>query len=266
MLSILKRIRKQIRLFKNKKKEPYLSLYRLLGFVPDRIELYEQAFVHRSITSNQFGKNSNNERLEFLGDAILDAIIADVVFSRYPYRREGFLTNTRSKIVKRETMNRIALELGIDKRMSSLPYAMSHHKFMYGNALEALIGAIYLDRGFQFCRNFVETQIVNKYIRLDKLANQEVNFKSRLLEWGQKMRLTVEFELIEEFRDAEGTPVFQTSVTVEGNSLGIGVGGTKKESQQIAARKVLTKINRDRSVKQLIERLTAAAVEPHFSK
>ncbi|MDR0699986.1 MAG: ribonuclease III [Tannerella sp.] len=252
---MFKSIYKRIRLFKLKNKEPYLSLYNILGFYPDNIELYEQAFIHRSLSLTQVGKRGNNERLEFLGDAVLDAIIADVVYQHFPYKKEGFLTNTRSKIVQRESLNQIALELGVDKKVTSMPYATAHHKYMYGNALEALIGAIYLDQGYECCCKFVKERIVNKHISLDKLANREVNFKSRLLEWGQKTKLHIEFDLIESFTDKDGNPVFQTSVSLEGTPLGIGTGSTKKESQQLAAKNMIRKIHKDRVVKQLIEEL-----------
>ncbi|MDR1380794.1 MAG: ribonuclease III [Tannerella sp.] len=231
-----------------------MSLYNILGFYPDKVELYEQAFIHRSVmTGDQ--KRGNNERLEFLGDAVLDAIIADIVYRHFPNKKEGFLTNTRSKIVQRESLNQIALELGIDKKVSSMPYATAHHKYIYGNALEALIGAIYLDQGYRRCCKFVEDRIINRHISLDKLASREVNFKSRLLEWGQKTKLRIEFDLIETFTDEEGKPVFQTSVSLEGTPLGIGIGGTKKESQQLAAKSVIRKIHKDGDVRRLIESL-----------
>jgi len=246
----------RIRLFSVKKnKEFYLFLYNILGFYPHDIALYEQAFVHRSVSPISYGENCNNERLEFLGDAILDAIIADIVFNHFSNKREGFLTNTRSKIVQRETLNQIALELGLDKKFSSMPYAALHHKYLYGNALEALIGAIYLDRGYDRCRKFIQERIINKYISLNKLAGQEVNFKSRLLEWGQKTKLSIEFDLIETFTDEDGKPVFQTSVLLEGNPIGIGIGNTKKESQQLAAKKAIRRINKDKDVRKLVENL-----------
>ena len=252
---IFKRIHRWVRLFRRKNKEPYLSLYNILGFYPDDLQLYEQAFIHRSIASSHYEKRSNNERLEFLGDAVLDAVIADIVYKHFPNKREGFLTNTRSKIVQRESLNNIALALGIDKKVSSLPYATTHHKYMYGNALEALIGAIYLDQGYRRCCKFVEERIINKHISLDSLASREVNFKSRLLEWSQKTKLHIEFDLVETFNDDEGNPVFQTSVSIEGTPLGKGIGSTKKESQQLAAKTVIRKIHKDKEVQQLIENL-----------
>jgi ribonuclease-3 len=227
----------------------------MLGFLPNNVELYEQAFIHRSITPIPYGANCNNERLEFLGDAVLDIIVADIVFNHFPTKREGFLTNTRSKIVQRESLNQIAIELGLDKKVASMPYAALHNKYLYGNALEALIGAIYLDQGYKFCYNFVKERIINKYISLNKLAGQEVNFKSRLLEWGQKAKLNIEFDLTETFTNEEGKPVFQTSVLLEGMHIGEGTGNTKKESQQIAAKKAIRKIHKNKDINQLLENL-----------
>jgi len=251
----------RIRLFTIKNKEPYLSFYRMLGFFPKNIALYEQAFIHRSITHTSYGKYCNNERLEFLGDAVLDVIVADIVYNHFPAKREGFLTNTRSKIVQRESLNHIAVELGIDKKVTSMPYAAVHNKYLYGNALEALIGAIYLDKGYAFCYKFVKERIVNQYVSLNKIAGQEVNFKSRLLEWGQKEKLNIVFDLIESFIDEEGNPVFQTSVSLEGTPIGIGIGNTKKESQQIAAKKAIKRINKDQELRSRIENLKQPPAE-----
>ena len=258
---ILKGIRNKIRLLTIKNKEPYLSLYHILGFIPNDIKLYERAFIHRSVSPTSFGENSNNERLEFLGDAVLDVIIADIVFHHFPNKREGFLTNTRSKIVKRESLNHIALELGLDKKVSSLPYAAVHNKYLFGNALEALIGAVYLDQGYEGCHQFVKERIIDRYVSLNKLAGQEVNFKSRLLEWGQKSKLQIEFNLIETYEDEDGKPVFQTNVTLEGTLLGTGIGNTKKESQQMAAKAAFKKINKDREIRAYIEFLKFKAQE-----
>ena len=252
---IFKRLYNQIRLFTLKKKEPYASLYAILGFYPKNITFYEQAFIHRSMSATPNGKFNNNERLEFLGDAILDAIVADIVYNHFPNKREGFLTNTRSKIVQRESLNHIALEFGLDKKVTSMPYAAVHNKFLFGNALEALIGAIYLDQGYKYCCKFVQERIINKHISLDKIASQEVNFKSRLLEWSQKTKLNIVFDLMETYTDEEGKPTFQTSVSLEGILLSVGLGNTKKESQQSAAKTAIKKINKDKEVRLLIENL-----------
>ena len=247
--------RKIKRLF-SRKEEPYFSLYQMLGFYPKNIRLYEQAFIHRSSSIDTGeGKWQNNERLEFLGDAVLNAIIADIVFHQFPNRREGFLTNTRSKIVQRESLNRIAIEIGLDKLIVLSPRISLHHSFIYGNAFEALIGAIYLDQGYRKCHAFVKERIIDRYISLDKIAHKEVNFKSQLLEWSQKNRLEITYELIEMTTDEEGSPVFQTSVSLHGTTLGLGIGHTKKESQQLAAKKALKRIRRDKAIQQLINKL-----------
>ena len=162
---MFEKLNKRIRLFKNKKKEPYFSLYQILGFYPDNIQLYEQAFLHKSASiENSDGRWVNNERLEFLGDALLNAIVADIVYKHFQYKREGFLTNTRSKIVQRETMNRIAFELGLDKKIIYSAKLNPHNNHVYGDALEALIGAIYLDQGYHVCYKFIQDVIIKKHI------------------------------------------------------------------------------------------------------
>ena len=184
----------------------------------------------------------NNARLEFLGDAILDSIVADILFQKFPGKREGFLTNTRSKIVQRETLNKLAVEIGLDKLIKFASRSSSHNSYMYGNAFEAFIGAIYLDRGYDCCKTFLEVRIITPFIDLEKLARKEVNFKSKLIEWSQKNKMEVSFELIEQFYDNENNPVFQTEIRVEGLSAGTGVGYSKKESQQHAAQMAIKKL------------------------
>ena len=140
------------------------------------------------------GRPINNERLEFLGDAILDAIVGDIVYRHFEGRREGFLTNTRSKIVQRETLNKLAVEIGLDKLVKYSTRSSSHNSYMYGNAFEAFIGAIYLDQGYDRCKQFMEEKIFKNYIDLDKMSRKEVNFKSKLIEWSQKNKMEVSFE------------------------------------------------------------------------
>ena len=247
---------KKIRLLKHKNKEPYSSLYKILGFYPDNIHVYEQAFLHKSSSVEASdGKWLNNERLEFLGDAVLDAVVADIVYKHFQNKREGFLTNTRSKIVQRETLNRVAVELGLDKMFVYSAKLSSHNNHMYGNALEALIGAIYLDQGYRMCYHFVEDVIINKYIDLDNIARKEVNFKSSLIEWSQKNKLEITFELIESFTDNDGNPVFQTGVTLADTQIGVGIGYSKKESQQNAAKMAIKKLRTDKVFQQFISEL-----------
>lgn len=240
------------RLFTHKK-EPYLSLYRVLGFYPNDISLYKQAFTHRSSSiETEDGKWQNNERLEFLGDAILDAIVADIIYKHYPNRKEGFMTNTRSKIVQRESLNQIALKMELDKMIVSSTRINSHNNYIYGNALEALIGAIYLDQGYRKCFKFVKERIVDRYVPLDKVVRKEVNFKSNLIEWSQKNKLEITFDLIETFTDQDGNPVFQTSVSLQNIPLGVGIGYTKKESQQHAAKMAIKKLRTNKEFQQIV--------------
>ena len=249
----------KIRLFFRKDKEPYLCFYKMLGFYPRNIEIYQQALLHKS-SSIKAGKGRllNNERLEFLGDAILDAIVADIVYKKFEGKREGFLTNTRSKIVQRETLNRVAVEIGLDKLIKYTTRQSSHNSYMCGNAFEALIGAIYLDRGYRACKKFMEERIINQYLNLEKISRKEVNFKSKLIEWSQKNKFCVEFNLIEQSLDSDQNPIFETQITVENIPAGTGKGYSKKESQQEAAHATLTKIKGD---PQFIDAIFAAKAE-----
>lgn len=247
---------KRIRLLKKKGKEPYFSLYKILGFYPENIHLYEQAFHHKSSSiESSDGRWLNNERLEFLGDAVLDAVVADIVYKRFQNKREGFLTNTRSKIVQRETLNRVAVELGLDKKVVYSAKLSAHNNHMYGNALEALIGAIYLDQGYNVCYNFIQDVLIKKHINLETIARKEVNFKSNLIEWSQKNKLEISFELIESFTDNNGNPVFQTCVTLSDTQIGIGIGYSKKESQQNAAKMAIKKLRTDKTFQLFISDL-----------
>lgn len=256
---MLSNITDKIRLLFRKDKEPYLCFYKMLGFYPRNIEIYQQALLHKS-SSIKAGKGRllNNERLEFLGDAILDAIVADIVYKKFEGKREGFLTNTRSKIVQRETLNRVAVEIGLDKLIKYTTRQSSHNSYMCGNAFEALIGAIYLDRGYRACKKFMEERIINQYLNLEKISRKEVNFKSKLIEWSQKNKFCVEFNLIEQSLDSDQNPIFETQITVENIPAGTGKGYSKKESQQEAAHATLTKIKGD---PQFIDAIFAAKAE-----
>lgn len=236
----------KIRLLFRKDRESYLCFYRILGFFPRNIKVYQQALLHKStLLRSEKGRPLNNERLEFLGDAILDAIVGDIVFRHFEGRREGFLTNTRSKIVQRETLNKLAVEIGLDKLVKSSTRSSSHNSYMYGNAFEAFIGAIYIDQGYERCMQFMKERIFKNYIDLEKMSRKEVNFKSKLIEWSQKNKMEVSFELIEQFLDKDYNPMFHTEVRIEGLSAGKGTGYSKKESQQNAAQMALKKIKGD---------------------
>ena len=236
----------KIRLLFRKDRESYFCFYRILGFFPRDIKVYQQALLHKSISMrSEKGRPINNERLEFLGDAILDAIVGDIVYRHFEGRREGFLTNTRSKIVQRETLNKLAVEIGLDKLVKYSTRSSSHNSYMYGNAFEAFIGAIYLDQGYDRCKQFMEEKIFKNYIDLDKMSRKEVNFKSKLIEWSQKNKFEVEFRLTGQSIDSDSNPIFETQVMVENIPAGEGKGYSKKESQQLAAQETLKQIKTD---------------------
>ena len=246
----------RIRLLFRKDKESYLRFYKMLGFYPRNIRFYEQALLHKSLSvKSEKGRLLNNERLEFLGDAILDAVVADIVYAKFEGKREGFLTNTRSKIVQRETLNRLATEIGLDKLIKYTARQSAHNSYMCGNAFEALVGAIYLDRGYQACKDFMEHRIIGRYINLEKISRKEVNFKSKLIEWSQKNHFEIVFELVTQSHDQAYSPTFESEVLIEGVSGGRGTGYSKKESQQMAAKVALGKIKRD---PQFVESVCAA--------
>ena len=231
--NVLKAIYNRVRLLRLRSKEPYSVYYKILGFIPKDLGIYEQALLHRSAsTKTEKGKWVNNERLEFLGDAVLDTVVADIVFRKFENKKEGFLTNTRSKIVQRETLNKLAVELGLDKLVVSATKGSSHNNYMYGNAFEAFVGAIYLDQGYEVCKSFIEKRVIDRYLDLGRIARKEVNFKSKLIEWSQKNKADLKFDLIESFLDNENNPVFQTQVILCGIKAGIGTGYSKKESDR----------------------------------
>lgn len=237
-----------------KDKELCLSLYRILGFYPHNIELYRIALAHKSshYVSNEKGRPLNNERLEFLGDAILEAVTSDIIFHRYERKREGFLTTTRSKLVQRDTLNRLAREMGLDSLVKKNTTGRTHNNYLGGNAFEALVGAVYLDRGYRHCHWFVSHRIIGKLVDLDDMARKEVNFKSKLLEWSQKNRIQLEFKLDESIDTTGNSPEFRSYAILEGITAGEGKGFSKKESHQQAAKEALVKLRRE---PQFIDRI-----------
>ena len=171
--------------------------------------------------------------------------MADIVYKKFEGKREGFLTNTRSKIVQRETLNNIAINIGLDKLIKYSSKQSSHNSYMSGNAFEALVGAIYLDRGYETCMKFMEERIIGQYINLEKISRKEVNFKSKLIEWSQKNKFEIEFRLVGQTSDESQNPIFETQILVENISGGTGKGYSKKESQQEAAHATMTMIKKD---------------------
>ena len=242
---MLSNIIDRIKLPFRKEKELYLSLYNIIGVYPHDISLYKLALMHKSLFKrNAKGKPVNNERLEFLGDAVLDAAVGDIVYRHFPGKREGFLTNTRSKLVQRETLNRLAQEMGITQLILSNGRSSAHNSYMGGNAFEALVGALYLDRGYNACMRFIQKRILDQMINIDKVAYKEVNFKSKLIEWAQKNRVKIEFALKEQHKDKNGSPVFTYMVVLEGGEGCDATGYSKKESQQMASKRTLEKLRK----------------------
>ncbi len=253
---MLNNIIDRIKLPFRKEKELYLSLHQIIGVYPHNISYYKLALMHKSVSRrNAKGKPVNNERLEFLGDAILDAIVGDIVYQHFPGKREGFLTNTRSKIVQRETLNKLAQEMGINQLILSNGHSYSHNSYLGGNAFEALVGALYLDRGYNACMKFMERRILSQLINIDKVAYKEMNFKSKLIEWSQKNRVKLEYKLLEQKKDEHGSPVFSYQVLIEGLEGCMGTGFSKKESQQLASKLTLQRLRRE---PQFIDEVFAA--------
>ncbi|MEJ6981039.1 ribonuclease III [Pedobacter sp. P351] len=221
-------------------------LSNLLGFVPGNVKLYKMAFRHRSIAVVlKNGTKNSNERLEFLGDAVLGSVIAEELFKRYPYKDEGFLTEMRSKIVNRANLNQLARKLGLgdlieyDNRIVNYPNKQGS---LLGDAFEALIGAIYLDKGYNFTQNFLLNHIIKPHIDIHTLENTETNYKSKLIEWCQRHGKDVTFELI---ANAEGdsAKLFTIQVTVDSENVGSGRDYNKKNAEKLAAEKACEVLN-----------------------
>ena len=251
----LRRFIKIIKTLPHHGKEPYLSFYKVLGFYPDRIDLYVEATTHRSSSiRSKKGKWINNERLEFLGDAILDAIVADILYKQFEQKKEGFLTSTRSRIVQRDTLNKLSIDLGLDKLINSSTRNIAHNTNIYGDALEALIAAIYLDQGYKIAKKFVFEKLIKQHLSIDQVLNSEVDFKSRLIEWGQKHKVNIVFELTASSIDEQNNPTFVSSVKASGVVIGTGTGYSKKESHQKAAKVAMKAIkNKLELQKKLID-------------
>lgn len=212
-----------------KKDDFHAFLYRLVG-EPNNIELYKLAFRHKSASIFREHQKLNNERLEYLGDAILGAIVADMLYGYFPGQKEGFLSKVRSRIVNRKRLNLVGRKLGFRK------YLLLNGTFsnnIYGNAVEAFIGALYLDKGFEATKSFVRG-IVSKYVDIEDFGKQDENYKSKLIEWGQHKRKDIIFNTEE--REQFGLPLFHTEIFIEDKIFGKGEAKSKKYSQQKAAK------------------------------
>ena len=213
------------------------QLKNVLGFSPNNLSLYKTALTHRSIRENA---DENNERLEYLGDAVLSAIIADYLFMRYPYKEEGFLTEMRSKMVNRQQLNEIAMRMGLKKitlyNKSDGSLKVSQ---IFGNTLEALVGAIYLDRGYKKTVKWVTERIILPHMFIDDLEILEINHKNKLYGWANKNGKVLEFETIEE-KIENGRRLFTIAAVVDGSKIAEGKAFNKKDASQIAAQMAVT--------------------------
>jgi ribonuclease III len=211
----------------------------LLGFVPGNLSLYRLAFRHKSVATNvKKGVKNSNERLEFLGDAVLGSVVAEVLFKLYPYEDEGFLTELRSKIVNRVNLNQLARKLGFEQliQYDNRMVNSARQGSLLGDAFEALIGAIYLDKGYDFTRNFLVNHIIKSHIDIHRLEQTETNFKSKLIEWCQRHGKDITFELIEN-NDGESTKLFTVQASIDGETMGLGKEFNKKNAEKLAAEK-----------------------------
>ena len=221
------------------------SLRRIMGFYPRKVDIYREALMHRSLNHYRpQEQKKDNERLEYLGDAVIETVVSDILYHYFPKKKEGFLTSMRSKIVQRSSLNRLAKETGLVELVQSTHINHTHNSFISGNAFEAFVGAIYLDRGYAYCYQFFEQCLMGKYINLDKVSKEDDNHKSKLIEWSQKTQYKVEFELINENTVGTNSPTFRSRVCIEGLEFGIGFGYSKKESQQLAAKEAMHHIRK----------------------
>lgn len=243
-------------------------LRRIMGFYPRNIEIYREALMHRSLNHHRpQDQKKDNERLEYLGDAVIETVVSDILYHYFPKKKEGFLTSMRSKIVQRSSLNRLAKETGLVELVQSTHINRTHNSFISGNAFEAFVGAIYLDRGYSHCYRFFDKQLMGKYINLDKVSKEDDNHKSKLIEWSQKTQYKVDFELVGENTVGTNSPTFRTRVCIEGLEFGVGFGYSKKESQQLAAKEALRHIRKKselykNAVAQHEARLAAADTTP----
>ncbi len=209
----------------------------MLGFVPGNLSLYRLAFRHKSVAQNvKKGVKNSNERLEFLGDAVLGSVVAEVLFKLYPFEDEGFLTELRSKIVNRSNLNQLARKLGFEQLIEydSRMVNSTRQGSLLGDAFEALVGAIYLDKGYDFTKNFLVNHIIKSHIDIHKLEQTETNFKSKLIEWCQRHGKDITFELIEN-GDGESNKLFTVQASIDGEIMGQGKEFNKKNAEKLAA-------------------------------
>jgi len=218
------------------KQEFSSGLKKILGFRPGNLRLYEIAFIHRSATLTlPNGKKVNNERLEYLGDAVLDAILSDFLFEKFPDANEGFLTKIRSRIVNRDVLNQLAISMGINRILVSNISSAHPTKNLYGDAFEALIGVVFIDKGFRKTKKLFLKNVLKRYLNLTEIVNTDTDYKSLVFEWVQKHKSNLIFTYNEEYDFNLKKSVFSTILTIDKQELGEGHGSSKKEAEQEAS-------------------------------
>jgi len=225
-----------IRTYFSADKEFILSIKNIFGFCPSNVSLYKLAFLHKSVAQEQNGHKPSNERLEYLGDAVLSSIVADYLFKKFPYKDEGFLTEMRSKLVSRDQLNKLSRKLGLNKFIQSNQDSKSFYRSMQGDAFEAFLGALYIDKGYNFAKKIVVNRIINVHFDIDQLVKTEVNFKSKLIEWAQKERKIVEFDVVTEVGQGTGKQ-YLVEVKIDGEVYSTGQDFSIKGAEKIAAEK-----------------------------
>jgi ribonuclease-3 len=223
-------------------KHLFISIRNLFGFCPHNIKLYQLAFRHKSAAKEKInGIKMSNERLEYLGDAVLSSIVADYLFKKFPYKEEGFLTEMRAKIVSRTQLNSLSLKLGINRLVETEIVKNVRSKSVNGNAFEAFIGALYLDRGYRYTRKIILKRVIDIHLDIEKLETENRNFKSQLIEWSQKEKVPVTFKVVEEVGDGYGKQ-YIVEARINKKSYSTGRDFSIKGAEQFAAEKALQKI------------------------
>lgn len=229
---ILRPIRRRF----GKDRKFYAAIDDMFGFIPHNIELYKLALIHKSASVTlDDGRQINNERLEFLGDAVIESVTSDYLFIEFPDQNEGFLTQLRSKMVSRQSLNEVAKRLNLDAHVITHSSASFSQKHIYGDAFEAMMGAIYLDQGYDFVNRLLINRIFGDYLRAGTLLEEETDFKSRLIEWCQKKHHTIRFITSHDKNYSSAHPVFICKVLIDDIEAGYGSGDSKKEAEQHAA-------------------------------
>ena len=223
--------------FKNKEDLKLINAVKfILGYKPKKIQLYKLAFLHKSNNSEE-----SNERLEYLGDAVLGLIVANYLFKLYPYKDEGFLTKIRSKIVSRDSLNNLGRKIGIKELINLQKAKTKSYESVYGDAVEALIGACYLEKGFIFCAKKVINNVLVPYYDLDSLTSQTHNFKSKILEWAQKEKKKISF-IVEKTTKSDKFSQFKSILYLNSKKLSEGYGKSKKNAEKDASRNACDKL------------------------